>query len=140
MGLLIAVILFLLVIMLFQQSEYFSTSNDTERVQPVDMISFKSTDPIKTKYTKNWDFDPDGLNSSDKYYQNLVWYNTGLSDFDPAGDGMFNAVGAPSPVGMTTIDRLGYEVLGDQVMKNGGDVDTMHFAAPAMLDSMENNV
>lgn len=135
--LLIAVILFLLVIMLFQQSEYFS---DTEKVQPVDMIAFKSTDPIKTKYTKNWDYDAGGLNSSDKYYENLVYYNTGLSDFDPAGDGMFNAVGAPPPVGMTTIDRLGYEVLGNQVMKNGGDVDTMQFAAPAMLDSMEDNV
>lgn len=136
MGLLIAVILFLLVIILFQQSEYFS---DTEKVQPVDMIAFKSADPIKTKYTKNWDYDG-GLNSSDKYYENLVYYNTGLSDFDPAGDGMFNAVGAPQAQGMTTIDRLGYEVLGNQVMKNGGDVDTMKFGAPMMLDSMEENV
>jgi hypothetical protein len=128
--LLVAVILFLLVIVLFQQSEYFSTTTkDTEKVQPVDMIAFKSEDPIKTKYTKNWDYDAGGLNSSDKYYENLVYYNTGLSDFDPAGDGMFNAVGA-----------LGYEVLGNQVMKNGGDVDTMKFGAPMMLDSMEDNV
>jgi hypothetical protein len=100
------------------------------------MISFRSSDPIKAKYTMQWDQDDWGLNSAEKYYENLMYFNNGMSG-DPAGNRMFDdPVGSPPLPGMSTIDRLGYEVLGDQVTKTN-PADGMKFAAPMMIDSMD---
>jgi len=137
--LLLAVVLVLLVLMLFIHYGYENFQSFTDgKVQPVDMISFRSEDPIKTKFTQR-DRDGWGLDNSDKYYENLVYYNQGLSEFDPAGPGMFDVVTEPLP-GMSEIDRLGYEVLGDQAKSAFPGEFKMSFAPPMMEDSQIENV
>lgn len=149
-GLLLAVVLVLLLIVLYPAlCELFTDAPaeegmvNTDKVQPVSMIAFKSADPIKAKYTMQWDGDEWGLNSAEKYYENLLYYNTGLSSFDPAGPGMFDdPVGAPPLPGQTEIDRLGYEVLQDQVASQNyiATGKNLSFAPAHMQDSMENPV
>ena len=81
----------------------------------VDMIDFRAEDPKLAKYTRNWDRDEWGLDSSEKYYENLTYYNQGLSAYDPHGESMFDdPAGSPPLPGMSEVERLGYEVLGDQ--------------------------
>lgn len=132
--LLLAVILVLFALMIFTAYEGFTDG----QVQPVDMISFRSEDPIKTKFTQR-DRDGWGLDKSDKYYENLVYYNQGVSDFDPAGPDMFKVPTEPLP-GMSTIDRLGYEVLGDQAKTAFPGEYPLKFAAPLMEDSQTETV
>ena len=148
-GLLLAVILILLLIVLYPAlCELFTTSSEegmvnTEKVQPVSVLAFKSADPIKAKYTMQWDGDEWGLNSAEKYYENLLYYNTGMSSFDPAGPGMFDdPAGAPPLPGQTEIDRLGYEVLQDQAagQKYMNTGKNLSFAPAHTQDSMENPV
>lgn len=153
-GLLLAVVLILLLIILYPAlCELFETTHpddthsedmvDLNKVQPVSMVAFKSSDPIKTKYKMQWDGDEWGLNSAEKYYENLLYYNTGLSNFDPAGPSIFDdPAGAPPLPGMSEIDRLGYEVLQDQVasQKYLATGKNLSFAPAHMQDSMENTV
>lgn len=147
-SLLLTVIIVIILILLYSkldlhaesyESSESSESFESSKVVPVDMISFKAKDPIQAKYTMQWDQDDWGLNSAEKYYENLAYYNNGLSSFDPAdsnGRSMFSdPAGAPALPGMSEVDRLGYEVLGDQA--NPTD---MKFSAPKVQDSMEDLV
>lgn len=157
-GLLLAVILVLLLILLYpSMCEAFAADDEeggdesfSSTMVPVSMVAFKSDDPYKTKYTMQWDGDEWGLNSAEKYYENLLYYNTGLSNFDPAGPGMFDdPAGAPPLPGMSEIERLGYEVLRDQttfseLQQRVNDYQisgkNLSFAPAHMQDSMEDNV
>lgn len=130
-ALLFAVLLILVVVVFYyavQQPEHM------EHEVSVDMIDFKYDDPKKAKYTRQWDRDEWGLNSSEKYYENLVYFNNGMSGFDPAGPLMFDdPAGAPPLPGMSEVERLGYEVLGDQnILSNG-----LSFAPPKTEGTME---
>ena len=139
-SLLLAVILILFLLILYKPACEYMRNGDEDfegtKVKPADMISFRSADPIKSKYTMNHSKDSWGLNNAEKYYDNLVYFNQGLSMNDPVGGNMFDdPAGSPPPPlpGMSTIDRLGFEVLKDQLADPSG----MTFAAPLMTDSME---
>jgi hypothetical protein len=81
----------------------------------VDMVEFRAEDPQEAKYTRHWDRDEWGLDSSEKYYNNLTYYNQGLSAYDPKGETIFDdPAGGPPLPGMSEVERLGHEVLGDQ--------------------------
>lgn len=113
-------VLVIVLLWLMYQDESFEDPSKIKDTWPnydpsVDMIEFRSKDPKKAKYTRHWDRDEWGLDSSEKYYTNLTYYNQGLSAYDPAGETIFDdPAGAPPLPGMSEVDRLGYEVLGDQ--------------------------
>jgi len=140
-SLLLAVILILFLLILYKPVctfvDNFSEGFNGSKVQPADMVSFRSDDTIKAKYSMHDSRDEWGLNHAEKYYENLVYYNQGLSEFDPRGGSMFDdPAGAPPLPGMSEVERLGIEVLNDQVAA-GQKPSGMKFAAPLMTDSME---
>jgi hypothetical protein len=139
-ALLLAVLLVLFLLILYKPAcEFFNNVGEGfngSKVQPADMVSFRSDDPIKAKYSMQ-NRDGWGLNRAEKYYENLVYYNQGLSAFDPAGGSMFDdPAGAPPLPGMSEVERLGIEVLHDQIAA-GQEPSEMKFAAPLMVDSAE---
>lgn len=86
-----------------KQPEYFEPS--------VDMVEFRSDDPKQKKYTRHWDRDEWGLDSSERYYENLNYYQSGLSDTDPQGEIAFDdPAGNPPLPGMSEGERLNQEV------------------------------
>ena len=125
---LLAVVI-LLVIILFARREHSSNlpkpelesnKKPTDSEVSVDMIAFRSDDPKKAKYTRHWDHDDWGLNSSEKYYQKLHYYTSGVAAADPMGQTMFDdPAGSPPLPGMSEVDRLGHEVLEDQIRSGG---------------------
>jgi hypothetical protein len=116
----LAVIIILLTLWFIYDGEDFEDPSKIKETWPnfdpsVDMIDFRAEDPKEAKYTRNWDRDDWGLDSSEKYYTNLTYYNQGLSAYDPAGETIFDdPAGAPPLPGMSEVERLGFEVLGDQ--------------------------
>ena len=115
----IAVLIILVLWVVIQRESFEDTAKINEtwpNYDPsVDMLEFRAKDPKQAKYTRHWDRDGWGLNSSEKYYNNLTYYNQGLSAYDPAGESMFDDPAGPPPLpGMSEVERLGHDVLGDQ--------------------------
>jgi len=121
-ALLLAVLLVLLLLFFKMNGNTPDKPTESFEYEPsVDMIEFRAKDPKQAKYTRHHDRDEWGLDSSEKYYENQVYYNNGMSELDPRGESVFeDPAGAPPVPRMSSIERLGYEVLGDQATPTDG--------------------